>query len=485
MNPSSKGFFIQNELVPRTAQRRRRVQLFLDKVKKTVDKYRLLERGDKVLIAYSGGPDSTALLAACLELQNVYSLRLALAHFNHMLRRSAAADEEFVMRVARENSLPLYLKRENIRAYARAHGLNIEEAGRERRYAFLRQTAAKIGATKIATGHTMTDQAETFILRLLRGTGPRGLTAVAPAVERLIIRPLLGVERHEVEAYLRACRLPFRVDESNFDRRYLRNRVRLELIPWLEKKFEHRVVGHIARLVDILREEEEFLEKLSQAEAGKAIGGKEGQLFLDMDTVDRLPLPIARRVVRLFLASIKGDLRRIGYRDVESVRLLGEGKEMRLPGGLTLRREKNRIFLKLLLRRPKLSWEYNWDGRKRLAITEIGLTFSGRRKKIKASTLSQLPFDDSQRAILDADCLRFPILVRNRRPGDRYQPLGAPGRKKLKEILRGRRISPTERDTLPVFLSGGQIIWVVGLPVAEACRVTPRTKRIFVIQKTG
>jgi len=482
MDSQRQSPFFQNDPAARTARKRRQVRLFLDKVKRAIDKYHLLEKGDKVLIGYSGGPDSTALLAACLELRKSYSLRLALGHFNHMLRRSAAADEEFVMRVARENSLPLYLKREDIRAYARAHRLNIEEAGRERRYAFLRQTAAKIGATRIATGHTMTDLAETFLLRLLRGTGRRGLTAVAPIVEGLIIRPLLGVERRDVETYLRACRLPFRVDESNFDRRYLRNRVRLELVPLLEKKFEPRVVRHIARLVDILREEEEFLEKLSQDEARKAVRGEAGRLFLDMNALASLPVPLARRVVRLFLAEIKGDLRTISFGDIESVRLLDQNKELQLPGGLTLRREKNRVFLKPS-RRPQSSWVYHWDGRKKLAVAEIGLTFSGRKKRIEAETVPHLPFDDSRRAILDGDRLHFPLVVRHRRPGDCYQPLGAPGRKKLKEILRSRGIALSERSALPVFLSENQIIWVLGLPVAEAFKVTPRTKTVFIIEK--
>ncbi len=459
-------------------------RLFLAKVKKTIEKYHLLEKGDKVLVAFSGGPDSRALLAALLELSEFYSLRLALAHFNHLLRPSAAEDERFVAEVARQNALPLYLKREDIRAYARRHHLNIEEAGRERRYAFLRQTAARVGASKIATGHTMTDQAETFLLRLLRGTGRTGLTSVAPVVDGLVIRPLLGVERSEVESFLKVRGLSFRIDESNFDRRYLRNRVRLELIPFLEKKFEPRIVRQIARLVDVLTEEEEWLDKLSQTEAEKVVRMEKNRFFLDMEAMNLLPVPLARRVVRIFLGRLRGDLRQVSYRDVESVRLLGEGKEVQVAGGLVLKREKRRLFL----RTPqplKSSWEYLWDGEKDLVIPELGLSFSGRRKKIVASEIDRLPFDDDWRAFLDASRLCFPLLVRNRRPGDRYQPLGAPGQKKLKEILRHRNIPVAERDERPVFFSAGQIAWVLGLPVAEAFKVTSRTKEIFIIERTG
>ncbi|MGQ9672316.1 MAG: tRNA lysidine(34) synthetase TilS [Candidatus Aminicenantales bacterium] len=462
----------------------RRARLFFEKVKKSIEKYELLNLGDKVLIAYSGGPDSTALLAAFLELRKLYSLRLTLAHFNHRLRRSAAADEKFAIQVAQEHALPLYLRRENIRAYARQHRLNIEDAGRQRRYAFLRQTAAKIGATKIATGHTMTDQAETFLLRLLRGSGPGGLTGIAPCVDGLIIRPLLAVERSEIESFLKARQLPFRIDESNYDRRYLRNRVRLELIPFLEKRFEPRIVRQIARLVDVWREEEEFLNGMSQTEAKRAIRLKDDQIWLDMKAVHSLSLPLARRVVRIFLAQIKGDLKRIGYRNVEAVRQLGENKEVQLPGGPVLWREKSRVFLKPAPR-SKATWEYYWDGIEKLTIPEIGLSFSGRGRKIKSARARRLPFDDSRRAILDRACLRFPLLVRNRRPGDRYRPLGAPGSKRLKEILRHRGIPLAQREAMPVFLSNNQIIWVLGLPVAEPFKVGPKTGEIFIIEKAG
>lgn len=471
---------------PRTSARAvrptRPERLFLEKVKKTIEKHHLLEKGDKVLLAYSGGPDSTALVAVFLELRPLYSLRLALAHLNHRLRRSAATDEAFVLEVARENALPLYLRREDIRAYAQRQGLSIEEAGRERRYAFLRQVAAKIGATKIATGHTMTDQAETFFLRLLRGTGPRGLTAMAAMTDGLIIRPLIGVERREVEAFLRARQLRFRTDESNFDRRYRRNRIRLELIPFLEEKFEPKIVRQVARLADVLREEEEFLETLSLTHFRRVMKEEHGDPWLDMERLAGLPLALARRVVRAFLARLKGDLRRIRYDDVESVRTLSQGKEVKLPGGLVLRREKNRLGLKRAPQ-PQPAWEYLWSGTKPLTIPSLGLSFSGQRKKIKAGETHRLSFDDNRRAILDADRIRLPLFVRNRKPGDRYQPCGAPGQKKLKEILRAKGVPLADRDALPVFLSGPDIVWVLGLPVAEPFKVGSQTRELFIIEK--
>jgi tRNA(Ile)-lysidine synthase len=454
--------------------------MLLPLVRRTIARFNLLERGDKVLIACSGGADSTALAAALLELRDEYSLRLALAHFNHRLRRGAAADEHFVIELAQRFGLSLYLRREDIRAYARKRGMNIEEAGRERRYRFLRQAAARVGATKIATAHTLTDQAETVFMRILRGSGPAGLGGIAPCIDGLIIRPLIGVERREVEAYLRAEKMSWRQDETNLDLLYLRNRVRRRLIPYLQKNFEPEVVRQLGRLAEICRDEEEVWERVIQKEMKRMILRKGGRRLLDAGRLSNLPLALGRRCVRAYLREVKGDLRRFTFRDVEAVRGLAEGKEAVLPNRLILRREKGLISIKQRAA-PPAHYAHQWDGKKKLIVPEIGLSFSG--KKILRKNAGRIRHDDDRRVLLDAAKIQFPLLVRNRREGDRYRPLGAPGRKKLKEIMRAKGIAANERARHPVFLSGGEIIWVLGLPVAEAFKVTPATKKIFSITK--
>lgn len=456
-------------------------EMVLNKFKKTIVKYNLLGKGDRVLVGYSGGPDSTALLTLLLDLRQECSLELGLAHFNHLLRRRAMGDEQFVIRVAQKYNLPLYLRREDIRDYAKKHGLNIEEAGRERRYEFLKKTASKISATKIATGHTMTDQAETLLMRLLRGSGLRGLGGIFPVVDGLVIRPLIELEREEIKTYLRAKSIPFRIDESNLDRRYLRNKVRLQLIPYLRKYFEPRIVEQLSRLAEIIRGEDEFLEEIAQAETQKALFKKNEKIFLEANALSSFPPGLARRCVRNYLAQVKGDLRRISFKDVESVLRLKEQKEFHLPGKLILRRERGYIFLKERPR-PHVRYDYSWNGKEALNIEELGLRFTGR--KIPKAGIPSFLFDDSQKAYLDGAKLRFPLVIRSRREGDRYQPLGAPGQKKLKEIMRAKGIPLSQRQQHPVFLSGGKIIWVLGLPVAEEFKVTPPTKDILVIEKS-
>jgi tRNA(Ile)-lysidine synthase len=243
--------------------------MLLSKVRRAITRHGLLEQGDKVLVACSGGADSTALLTALLELSGEYKLRLAVAHFNHGLRRAANEDERFVVRLAHELGLPVYVRREDIRAFAAKHGRNIEEAGRERRYKFLRETARRVGACRIATGHTLADQAETVLMRILRGTGPTGLGGIAPLIDGWIIRPLIEVERREVEAYLRVRKIRHREDESNRNLLLKRNRVRHRLIPYIERTFEPRIVEHLGTLAEICREEEHVWDGLVKAEEAR------------------------------------------------------------------------------------------------------------------------------------------------------------------------------------------------------------------------
>jgi tRNA(Ile)-lysidine synthase len=449
--------------------------------KKTLARYQMIAPGDKVLVAFSGGPDSMALVHLHLELRRKMPIEIILAHFNHKLRAAADLDERFVREVARGFRLPVIVKRRNVKAYARTRGLNLEEAGRKLRYEFLREAAARCGATKIATGHTQSDQAETVLMRILRGSGLRGLGGIHPVVEAKIIRPLIEIRRKEIEAYCRSRKLPFRADETNRDRRFLRNKIRLGLIPNLERNYEGRIVARLGRLAEVLREEENYLEGLAQKKCANLIVRRDDRIMLDVRSLAKRPKALARRFVRAFIRDIKGDLRAVSFEDVERLLELGDGREIILPKKLHLRREGDFLFLREKPE-PKIGYEYAWDGKSRLIIREIGLSFSGRKIKNAKMNVS-LSFDDETICLCDAQRLRFPLVVRSRQNGDRYQPLGAPGRKKLKEIFRAKSIPSAEREQHPVFCSGGDIVWVLGLPVAEKFKITPTTKSIFQIRK--
>lgn len=453
--------------------------MLLEKAQKTIQEYGLLKKRDKILIAYSGGADSTALLHLLLELREKWSFVLFLGHFNHKLRQSAEQDERFVKDVARKQSLPLRVGSGDVRAHAEALKLNIEEAGRKLRYEFLCGEASEIGGAKIATGHTLTDQAETLLMRLMRGSGLRGLSGIFPSVEGKVVRPLLEVERDEIEAYLKERKIDFRVDESNLDRRYLRNRIRLDLIPSLRKNYEPAIVQHLGKMASLIRDEDALLEKMAQEKASESIIKKNGGTFLKLHCLSSLPRALARRVVRSFIGELRGNLRRISFEDVETILDLAHGKEYSLKENLVLRREGDRIFLKQ--KTAPLHYEHEWEGEEILDITVLGLRFSGEKKKNQ--DFSDIGFDDQTRALLDLGKLQFPLVVRDRREGDRYQPLGAPGQKKLKEIMRAKGIPSSQRAKHPVFLSGSEIVWIPGLPVSERFKIKKTTTGVFEIKK--
>ena len=450
------------------------------KLKRTVARHKMIVPGDTVLVAFSGGADSTALLHLLLDLRREVPFGLALAHFNHRLRAAADADEGFARSVARSLRLPFIAGRRDVKAYALRRGLNLEEAARILRYQFLGRAAARANATKIATGHTLNDQAETFLMRLLRGSGPRGLAGIYPVHEGKIVRPLIEISRKEIEAYCRQKRLAFRTDETNLDNRYLRNKIRRQLVPYLERHYEPGLMIKLGRLASIFQEEERVLDRVARAKSARLVLRRDRRMALDARRLARLPRGLARRAVRAFIEETAGDLRRISFEDVEAILDLSEGKELTLPKKLHLRREGGLIQVKTESP-PPAPYAILWDGRGALPLPGAALTFSGERFNKKSAMA--LPFDDGTRCYCDAGKLRFPLLVRTRKDGDLYRPLGAPGKKKLKEILRVKRIPISDRNTLPLFCSEGKIVWMPGLPVAEDFKVSQDTKNIFAIHK--
>lgn len=453
--------------------------MLTDIVRETVTRRKLFRPRDKVLVACSGGPDSMALLHLLYEMRKDFGIRLEVGHFNHGLRISAGEDERFVDETCSRLDLPFISEKENVRAFAAARKMNLEEAARDLRYAFLRETALKMGANRIATGHTLNDQAETFLMRLLRGSGMSGLGGIAVSTDEGIVRPLIEAERRHVLEYLKKRRIPFREDESNRDKRILRNRIRLELLPYLEKRYGPGLVSRIGRLAIVLQEEDRVMTDLARQMLACVVSSPVSRRkAIDNKALEELEPALAARVVREFLRDIRGDLRGLDSGHIASVLRMPDGGAGVLPGGLEIRRRKGKIYPQP----PKTEsadFEIEWDGAGELVLPN-GLRFRGKRMSRKAA--DAVPFDDRRRALLDAARIDFPLLVRNRRPGDRYRPIGAPGTKKLKEIFRAKGIEVEDRDILPVFLSGGSIVWVPGLPVAEAFRLRPSTQRCLALE---
>jgi tRNA(Ile)-lysidine synthase len=358
--------------------------------------------------------------------------------------------------------------------------MNIEESGRVLRYAFFKKTAIEIGSAKIATGHTKTDQAETVLMRMLRGSGLPGLAGIYPELDCNIIRPLIHIEREKIEEYLRDNKISFCTDKSNFDKRYLRNKIRMELIPELQKNYDSQIVSNLANMASIIKEENDVLKNLVNENIEKAILREDDKIKLDALYIHNIPIALARRVIRDFIFRVKGDLRRVSFDDIETILGMNEGKEFSFKDNLILIRDGDFIFVKKG-HSGKKEYKYFWKRNTEIEIKEIKKRFKGSLIKKENSFVPE--YDDENRVYLDGPKIGFPIIIRPRTEGDRYQSIGSPGRKKLKEIMREKRIRRSERDIIPIFFSGNDILWAPGLPVSEKYKLTKDTKEIYLIER--
>ena len=457
--------------------------------------HRMVAPGGRVLVALSGGPDSVALLHILRELEARGELVVAgVAHLNHRLRaRASEADEQFCRALAHDLGLSAEIGSEDVRALAKAQHRSIEDAARTARYAFLEAAADRAHAEAIAVGHTLDDQAETFLLRLLRGAGPRGLGGIRPRVGR-VIRPLIEISRAELHAYVADRRLAFRTDETNADVTIPRNRVRHELIPLL-KAFSPAVVEVLAREADIAREDEDFLSRAAIDLAPRIVLLTKRGIEVDVEGVRVLHPALASRLVREALHRAAPE-QFFGRDHVQAVLALvndvndvndaaREGAAVSLPG-LTARRAGGRLVLDTggaaAAAQPfanSFRFPLSIPGEVDLS----GWTVSAHAAaggRVAAAVASSDGSADSIAAVVATAALKLPLAVRSRRRGDRFRPLGMRGRgRKLQDFLVDRKVARNERDTLPLVVdSDDRIVWVVGHSVAEDFRVTaPFTRR--------
>ncbi|MEW6456510.1 MAG: tRNA lysidine(34) synthetase TilS [Acidobacteriota bacterium] len=451
-----------------------------EKFRNTIKKYNLLSENDLVIVGLSGGPDSVALLHLLLDYKKTFPIKIYLCHVNHKLRgKESEDDEEFVKEIARSLNLSIKVFSCDVKRFAKEKKVNLEEAGRILRYDFFYKLADEIKAQKIALGHNLNDQAETFLIRVLRGSGLTGLSSIFPVSEGSIIRPLIELSREEIEFYLKEKTLSYRLDKTNLDVKFLRNRIRHELIPYLQRDFGKKLISNIAKAAEIIREENELNELVEADIYDKVIDLFDGSLAINLEKLISYSLAAKRRIVRRFLKNIIGSLRRISFKHVEDILNLKKEKEIILPGRYIIRREGNYLFNKTS-KPEKINYSFELNPNEKIYIKELGFSFHAELIDIKNRIYTE--FDDRKRVYLDFDKISFPIHIRNRENGDRYKPLGAYGKRFINEIFREKSILPRERDKYPIFLSENEIIWVFSLPVSENFKITEKTKKILKIE---
>ena len=455
----------------------------IEKVRHTIARHQMISEGDFVLVAVSGGPDSVCLLHLLHQLKEELRIHLVVAHFDHGLRPAEDESETaFVHGLAQSLNLPFETAKGRL-LDKKAPGSR-EEVARNARYAFLERVRKKHNAQKIALGHNLNDQAETILMRLLRGSGPSGLTGIPPSRDRWIIRPLIAIERAEIEKYLKARNLFSVTDSSNLKTDYFRNKIRLEMMPLFEQ-YQPQIVQLLGRTAEILRCEDEYLAHIAESWLNRNMKTAAHHSFrVPITPFSALPVALRRRVIRTAIEKVKTDLRRIGWDHVEAIRRLADAEKpqasQNLPGRLTVRRTYDHLIFAALENRKPRPFHYTLDGPGTYAIKEIGRRLSIEEIRNRKGLRLR---GSKWTAYLDADKLCFPLILRTFKTGDRFIPFGMKGRKKLKDFFVDLKVPLEQRCSTPILCWDDTLVWVCGFRIDERFKVTSDTKRVFKVTR--
>jgi len=471
-----------------------------------IRKHNLLKAGDRLGLAVSGGADSVALLRLLLELRRELGAVLAVVHFNHQLRgEESDTDERFVADLAKRHSLDLHSASGDVATYAARKHLSVETAAREMRYTYFRRLLAESRLNRIATAHTLDDQAETVLLRLVRGAGTRGLAGIYPELsvvgsrpweesgphsgirrqaEASILRPLLGIRRRNLEAYLKAIGQDWRDDSSNRDLRHGRNRVRHGILPRLERHLNPAVREALAETADLARAEENYWKRevarvLPQvSDRAASASSREAGITFRLEELMALPLALERRVVRAAGESLG---LRLEFRQVEEILAVGAGRvtAANLPDGWVVSRNQQELRFDRAGLKPKApDYEYRLPLPGRILIPEAGMWLEAVRVPAGAGAAYNPDH------LLDAALVSNELRVRNWRAGDRFWPAHTKAPRKIKELLEQRHLRGAERKLWPVVVSQDEIVWVRGFPACERLRPRDQGQAALVIRES-
>ncbi len=465
-------------MVDTAKSRKARLKHLEMKLRQTIRKFGLLEPGEHVLVAVSGGPDSVALLLSLHRIRDEFGIRLSVGHCNHGIRGDESdADEEFVRRLCQQLEIPARSESVSVEP----NRGNLEQRLRRVRYRFLGQVQQEVGADKIALGHTMDDQAETVLMRLFRGSGTDGLSAIHPSVNDLYVRPLLECSRQEVLRYLHSRDARFRDDATNSDMRFERNRLRQELIPYLQETFNPRIVTTLAKEAAIYREAAEYLNLEAERLFAQLRSVVSGQLALPAAAILALPPVMQKLVLRRAVETVRGSLKQITESHLSTLKRLclpnKSGRRVRLPRGSVAWREFEWLVFHPAELPPATEYTYQLTVPGFLSVPEANLDF--RATATGGGDLAKLPRTS---ALLRFDQIPQSLVVRSRQRGDRY---GNRDSKKVKKMLIDARIHQAERGRLPMVVADGIVLWIPGFPTAKSFTPSTRSDRCVLVETSS
>jgi tRNA(Ile)-lysidine synthase len=449
-----------------------------------VKEYSLINKDENIVIGVSGGPDSMALLYVLLEIKDEIGFNIHIAHINHGVRGEAADNDQlFVERMAKQLGLPYHTKNVDMILYGKEKGISAEEAGRELRYGFFREILQKCGSGKIAVAHNMNDQAETLLMRFLRGTGIDGLKGMEFILGD-IIRPILGISREEIEDYIKLNNIETVLDHTNLMPIYTRNKVRLELIPYIEENFNPNIISTLWRTSTISMIDSNFLEKYSKERYNEIVKKQDkdsvildGKKFLGEDR------SIQQRIIRNAILGINDSLQGITEAQITNILNLfltiDTGKECHISSNIVGRTSYENFIIEKNIIKEERNYLYDINLGGITSIKDLGYSFD-----ISLITRAELENIDKIKntKYFNFDIIKGSLKIRNRKNGDRIRPYGMKGTKKIKDYFIDEKIPKELRDKIPLLVDAENILWVVGYRTSEEYKVTEDTKEVLVVK---
>ncbi|HDQ03127.1 MAG TPA: tRNA lysidine(34) synthetase TilS [Deltaproteobacteria bacterium] len=451
----------------------------IDKVLRTIDEYKLVNNGEKIVVAVSGGPDSVALLLILARIARQMKLSLVAAHFNHLLRGAESdEDENYCRQLCHDYKLPFVCERMD--KTKKEKGVSPEDFYRRQRYSFLNKTAKKHNAHKIALGHNMQDQAHTVLLNLLRGSGLDGLKGILPMREGKFIRPLIETTRREIISYLDEEGVAYRLDSSNKSTDYLRNKIRKDLIPLLQAEYNPSIEEKLAQTAKIICAEDDFIKKtVAQISALPHVEMNNDYACLDVQYLQTLHRALRLRLLKTVLENMHSAKQGFSFVHIMAVeKMTGEnvsGKSICLPGQITARLEYGKLHLERTVNRPEKSrYEYRLTVPGVVFIKEKGLAVG-----LQRVTKDYIDRGSNNKVYMDLDKIRPPLVLRNRREGDWFEPLGMRGRKKIKDFFIDRKIPRPQREKVLLLADDLSVLWIERMHMSERVKITDNTRNIL------
>lgn len=461
--------------------------MLFNQIKRAIDCHHLVEKGDRLIVGVSGGVDSMVLLHLLDACREAFDLSLIVAHVNHGLRPVESEKEaELVQKEAARLGLPFEYGQFNVKEFQKRGGLSPQDAARRVRFHFFHNLLQKHHAQKIALGHHADDQVETVLLRLIRGSGLQGLKGMLPIRDGKVIRPLLGVWEEEIQSFAMEKKIPFLSDSSNLKKDYLRNRIRLALIPMMEREYQPNFKEILLRTSNILREEDDYLEKGAEAAYQKVVREERETLSFKFSEYQSLHQAIQWRVIRKILGRIydRGVAVEEGeWSDVhEMYQKLHQSSPsflLELPHGAWVEKRYDAVLIGKGKVKPFLPFDVELISPGHTFIREVG-------KEVVIEETDRDKFKNYRgplnTALMDYGSLQFPLKMRNFRPGDRFYPLGAKGTQKLKNFFIDHKIPKFERPKVPLLVSGEMIAWIVGYRIDERVKITEKTRKVLAVK---